>query len=254
MASNRNSRGRASRSPATRLRAASSYTNQGLALGGLLKVASQRWITWLGSFPFESQWGEDKMAQQAKTGEGHPADTLGTALVRATGILSALTSCQDTGRGAFAVNEQFLVQAVAALEGFVNDARNAYFDLCNTCDLSLTTSTSARAVQLNTQPQEAFDLQEEQAIFVSAAAPEAQVPLPDLYAFRKAIEGEASLNESASLIVDPDLATSYEDLLRKLTAVEVFAAERGRATTDQNSPLLPLLKSLRQDIERFRAA
>lgn len=191
------------------------------------------------------------MAQEARSGEAHPADTLGTSLVRATGVLSALSACQDASRGTFALNDQFLVQAVAALEGFVNDARNAYFDLCNSCDLSLNTPAAPRATAAEVRQPEPFELQEEQAIFVK----EPQVTLPDLYSFRAAISGQepAKVQIETRPTVD-NVATTYEDLLRKLTAAEVFAAERGRAASEQSSPLLPLLKSLRQDLERFRAA
>lgn len=50
-----------------------------------------------------------------------------------------------------------------------------------------------------------------------------------------------------------EFAVSYDGLLRKLTAAEVFAAERSMTDEEANSPLLPLLKSLRHDLERLRA-
>lgn len=196
------------------------------------------------------------MTQKAVPSETHPADALGVALVRATGVLSALTACQDSSRGNFAVSDQFLVQAVTVLEGFVNDARNAYFDVCSNCDLSLTGPSPSRARNYSAPRQpDPIELQEEQAIFVPEPPVAVQATLPDLYAIREAIEAAP---KTAPYPAGPqgmdDVATSYDDLLRKLTAAEIFASERNLSSAEQNSPLLPLLKSLRQDLERFRAA
>lgn len=213
-----------------------------------LAARDVKWVTRV----FEGQWGVEDMAQQPKSGEAHPADALGTALVRATGVLSALTACQDSSRGTFALNEQFLVQAIGALEGFVADARNAYFDLCNTCDLSFRAGEAPKR-EIPAQPQDDAGFREEQAIFVPDDPPPPQMALPDLYAFRQVEAGTAPVPAPPADLT-PDYATSYDDLLRKLTAVEIFAAERGRASADASGSLLPLLKSLRQDIERFRAA
>lgn len=195
------------------------------------------------------------MNQQASTGDNHPADTLGTALARATGVLNALTLCHDVSCGTIALNGQFLLQAILALEGFVNDANSAYFDLCNACDLSLSGNPHSAARKVFTP--DPADFREEQAIFVPDIPPAPQSALPDLYSFRvPEAEPAQAIAKPSAAVEQPmsEIASSYDDLLRKLTAAEVFAAERGRARMEPDGPLLPLLKSLRQDIERFRAA
>jgi len=200
-------------------------------------------------------------AMQQTTGDQRPIDQLGTALMRATGVLSALTACQDPERGTFAVGETFVLQAVAALEGFISDARNAYFEL------------SADGVLEQRKPR----LRQEQPLpappspvthqdFTSFPDDSLQEPaypvqeepsalLPDFYELRR--RGAAAAPNATvppPAVEDGDFVHSYDALLRKLTAAEVFAAERSLGDDDMNSPLLPLLKSLRTDLERLRAA
>ena len=163
----------------------------------------------------------------------HPADMLGVALTRATGVLSALTACHDPAGGGFAVGDQFVLQAVAAIEGFINDARTAYVDLCNRCDLRLQVQEPETEAEFN----------------AAAPAMEETAVLPPL----------PSQHPEQMSHRDDDFAPSYDDLLRKLTAAEVFASERdsernGAGRNDGSPALLPLLKSLRHDLERYKAA
>ena len=78
--------------------------------------------------------------------------------------------------------------------------------------------------------------------------------LPDVFQLRR-LDAAPSGGARAS-VADPagEFVESYEALLRKLTAAEIFATERGFVEDDRGGPLLPLLQSLRRDIERLRAA
>ena len=164
----------------------------------------------------------------------HPADSLGVALTRATGVLSALTSCHDAQRGGFAVGDQFVLQAIAAIEGFVSDARNAYMDLCDKCDLRMMVISP--------------DVPDHS----SGVAPPAASPTPT---FGSNVLPPLPADAQITPPKGEHYAPSYEDLLRKLTAAEVFASEQdGRGRSDGSSALLPLLRSLRSDLERIRAA
>jgi hypothetical protein len=160
--------------------------------------------------------------QQQTMEKSHPADSLGLALTRASGVLSALTACHDARAGGFAVADQFVLQAVIAIEGFMTDARNAYLELCNSCDVGVTGSV-----------QEAPEMPIEESVVLP--------PLPVEARKHVAPQGE--------------FAPDYDALMRKLTAAEVFAAERdGPGNAESPSALLPLLKGLRSDLERLRAA
>lgn len=185
---------------------------------------------------------------QTSPERGDPVEQIGTALMRATGILSALSACQDHSRSSFAVPEPFVVQAILALEGFINDARNAYFDL------------TTREVSSDEDAHQAGPARQEYAAApqhvpqkpLAAKREDGASVLPDLYAF---LGHDAALAAHAQIAEGPDgFASSYEALMRKLTAAEVFAAERGLSHEESDSPLLPLLQSLRQDLQRLRAA
>jgi hypothetical protein len=159
----------------------------------------------------------------------HPADALGLALTRAEGVLAALVGCHDETRGGFVVADQFVLQSIAAVEGFIGEARSAYVDVCARCDLSLTGEDALA-------PMPGF----------------AEEPHPPIQPLQDTdVLPQLSSVQTSEL---PSVAKSYDELLRKLTAAEIFAAERGVAPADQTSALLPLLKSLRQDLERLRAA
>jgi hypothetical protein len=66
--------------------------------------------------------------------------------------------------------------------------------------------------------------------------------------------GEANNTYTAPVEEEP-FAQSYLELLRKLTAAEVFAAEQQALSVPGTSPeLLPLLRSLREDLQKIHSA
>lgn len=186
---------------------------------------------------------------QDSRGTTDPMDQLGTALMRATGLLSALSACQDPSRSAFALPEPFVMQAVNALEGFINEARNAYFDLCTVAASEGVVAPAGSGPNLAARHADT-----EHGAVEDAPGRNMETTLPDVFRLRR-------LETAASHEVRPPaddhggaFVESYEALLRKLTAAEIFATERGFVEDDRGGPLLPLLQSLRRDIERLRAA
>jgi hypothetical protein len=174
--------------------------------------------------------------QSNRLSEAHPADSLGLALSRAESVLSALVSCHDAGRGGFVVSDQYVLQSVAAIEALVGEARAAFVDLCGKCDLGIVRDLA---------PLEVVSVQSPDVSRAAAMEDDILPPLPHV---------PHGQEPAAAPVQREAVATSYEDLLRKLTAAEIFAAERAGNAAQEQSPLLPLLKSLRQDLERFRAA
>lgn len=184
---------------------------------------------------------------QNVSGDNHAIEVLGTALMRATGVLSALTACQDPSKGNFALSGPFVLQAITALEGFVNDARNAFFDICAAGEQNVSkTSPRAAAPAPLAEPADP-------GVFVTPEPPGAIGVLPDFYEIRRR-ESEQGQPGPAHYQSTDEIALTYDALLRKVTAAEVFAVEQGMGEDERNNPLLPLLKSLRNDLERIRAA
>ena len=163
------------------------------------------------------------------TGDRHPMEQLGLALDRASSILSTLTACYDSDKNRFLVSEDYVVQAIASIENFVGDAKFSHSLLSNTSFVPLENRTQA------TPFVEAF-LANNTAETTMQVQGFAEEPTPP-----------------PAPLVEP--AATYEELLRKVTAAEVFAAEgQSNEQGNANAALLPLLKSLKHDLRRYRAA
>lgn len=163
------------------------------------------------------------------TGDRHPMEQLGLALDRASSILSTLTACYDSDKNRFLVSEDYVVQAIASIENFVGDAKIAHHLLSNVKSEPIENRTRVAPIA------EAFwaNAAVETTMQIQGFAEEPRPPPAPL--------------------VEP--AATYEELLRKVTAAEVFAAE-GQSNDQANTgaALLPLLKSLKHDLQRYRAA
>ena len=168
--------------------------------------------------------GTDKLSRA----ELHPADRLSAALERANGMLSVLRQCYDPGEESFVVSHAFVVQAILAMEGFIGEAQNSHNALCTEFEdhLKQTQQTGPSAAK------PAGPIAQQMASIIEEKAPE-PVPVP--------------LNEA--------VAKNYEELLRKLTAAEVFAQEQQAILMPGTaSPLVPLLRGLRDDLRKVHAA
>jgi hypothetical protein len=141
----------------------------------------------------------------ANIDDGHPADSIGTSLVRANGILAAISVCFVDNKGQFAVNEPFVAQAVRAVEGLLADATTQLDRLYDEIDLSWKHARKDSSVK----------------------------PMP------------------VEAVADPEVelsAKTYDALLRKLTAAEIFAADLSESEND----LLPLLNDIKEELQRSR--
>jgi hypothetical protein len=147
---------------------------------------------------------------------------LGLSLDRANAVLTTLAACYDSKSNKFVVTDEFVVQAIASIETFVGGAKKS---------LALLQNVSAPEVEVSIQKLiEPIQFPQEPTRFEIGFAEE-PVPTPQEH------------------------ATSYDALLRKITAAEVFAAEgQSNANAAVNSALVPLLKSLRQDLQNLRVA
>ena len=202
----------------------------------------------------------------------HPADDIGQALARASGILTVIGSCYDKQSSQFAIATSYLAESIAAIEGLLNVATSALAKLYQTCDLSVIREISSE-LELSEMPAVLTPSIEAQSTisediaeptttsFVGRQASEMHPKTSYLAAFGPA-ETAANLVERAETVVPTfrpstpsrremvmdQPATTYEELLAKVTAV----ADRA-----QNSPadrtLLPALEGLRADLLKMRA-
>jgi hypothetical protein len=136
----------------------------------------------------------------------HPAEAIGTVLLRANSILTAVSTNFIDNRGHFAVNEPFVAQAVRAVEGLLTEA-GAHLDRLY-AEIDLRWKGEAVPEELPATPS-----------FIRKTAIEPDVP-----------------------------ARTYDELMRKLTAAEVFAADLSESEND----LLPLLGSIKDELQRMR--
>jgi hypothetical protein len=172
----------------------------------------------------------------------HPADAANLALMRVSGILASLSSLFDDRRAQYAVDVPFVAQSIKAVTSLVEEATQALIDLHNSCDLTLLDQGTADHAEevLRDEVAEPDDaeidfntLRRRVEIHISAS----HVPLPTVQS--------AATNDAP--------AASYEELLQKVTAAEVFAnAQASQISGGETSMLLPILHSLKQDILRMK--
>jgi hypothetical protein len=173
--------------------------------------------------------------------DDHPADVVNLSLIRAKGILSSLASLFDDRRAKYAVDVPYVAQSVKAMTGLLNEASDALNDLYQNCDLSLRVDDGVDASTDMPTPQPG----EETAL----------ATLRNRAAAFTAVEAGEDAAESASPSTNDAPASSYEELLQKVTAAEVFANAQARMIAGgESSMLLPILNSLKQDLLRMKQA
>jgi hypothetical protein len=196
-------------------------------------------------------------------GDKHPADEIGRALSQAGGILASLANCYDDSEKNFELSQPFVAEALRAVEVILAKANLSLTSLYENYDLSpileikqLRDSAGKAEAEEDTETEsesqqeedESQAVQDEQKLQEDADSEEAQSrysnfgrPMPfvnlTLAARDDAMRAEDMIDQPAQ---------SYEELFQKLTAMTIAAAQ------DQN--LLPVLESLRQDVERLRNA
>lgn len=172
--------------------------------------------------------------------QDHPADVLAKALDRANGLLCAIGQLYDASRESFSGGNSFIAMSLSTSIELVSEARAALDELQFNCDLSLlnTSADNDSVMEVN---------------FTSESASQPVEPEPIVETFA---EDRTPITAVASLPVKQDeIARTYLELLQKLTAAEVFAVEQQALSVPGSSPeLLPLLRSLREDIEKIHSA
>jgi hypothetical protein len=170
--------------------------------------------------------------------QAHPADALAIALDRASGLLGTLGQLFDPTAETFSGGNSFVAHALATTGSVVEDARKALEDLKYSCDLTLIDfpPNSDSVIEMSFQ------------VDNSKNATDA--------ADKTLVEKQFSQSDFAPPPFEKEqVAQTYLELLEKLTAVEVFAAEQqALSVPGTGNDLLPLLRSLREDIQKINTA
>ena len=172
----------------------------------------------------------------------------------------------EPGRDGFAVNETFVMHSLIAAQGLVLSAQSALGQLHDSCDLTVVTDEPlthelsddtvepeiAEFVESDPEPEPIpFSPRSSSARFVqqvtsSAANQEFAEILTDRQPVRQ---------EEERRVLQEGFAQNYLELLRKLTAAEIFAAEQqALSPPGTQHQLLPLLRSLREDFQKIHSA
>jgi hypothetical protein len=168
--------------------------------------------------------GEDK----------HPADEIGLALARASGILSSIANCYEPGRGEFATGAAFIAEAVSAAESIIAKANRSLDQLYSNYSL-LPLDEQDLIVELPRHVQAA------QETAVSQFIPRS--PVSEL---SQKLDNILSVLPEVPFDQIDQPARTYDELLYKLTSMTNAAS--------QDDEMRPMLESLRNDMLRIRTA
>lgn len=174
----------------------------------------------------------------------HPADALALALDRAAGLLSVLGDLYNPSHDNFASGNNFVMHGLNTAAGLLSDARAALLDLHEGCDLVMRDSV----VEDNSTAQ-AEDV--DSVVSFSRATSE-----PVWSATQDDVAPQADVQPAATRANSEQdhFAKSYLELLKKLTAAEVFASEQqALAAPGTGTDLLPLLRGLREDFQKMHS-
>lgn len=190
----------------------------------------------------------------------HPADSLAAALDRAVSLLATVVDLYDARAENFVGGVPFIVHALSTTGGLMADARTALNDLHYSCDLTLLDYPESDAdLHEEVDAPMAMPLDEPtpepetrpvaasgETFHMPAPVVEEDIPAPPV------AEAVASLTDAPEK--QEQFAQSYLELLRKLTAAEVFAAEQQALSAPGSAPeLLPLLRGLREEFQRMHS-
>jgi hypothetical protein len=199
----------------------------------------------------------------------HPADALGETLGRINTLLSAVGAMFEPGREAFAVNEAFVMHSLLAAQGLVVSAQSSLGQLHDSCDLTLISEPLAEAVKEHEATDDAEPLASEYDEAMAESDPIPYTPLSSSARFVEQVTASAANKEFSEILADRQsgaeqderrvlqdgFAQNYLELLRKLTAAEIFAAEQqALSPPGTQHQLLPLLRSLREDFQKIHSA
>ena len=178
----------------------------------------------------------------------HPADALATALDRVSGLLAVLADLYNPRSDHFSGGNEFVMHALSTASSLAVEARGALSDLHSNCDLTLVAQADTDEI--------------DEVASVAETVAEAVATEPPVEPLKWTIDRGISRADAAPVEVAPPLsapvseqdqfAKSYLELLRKLTAAEVFASEQqALAAPGSSTDLLPLLRGLREDFQKM---
>lgn len=204
----------------------------------------------------------------------HPVDALGETLERINTLLSAMSTMFEQGRERFAVNETFVMHSLIAAQGLVVSAQGSLGQLHENCDLSLladplteASSAADAGEEAESEEMEFPELEEDHAepipyapltssarFVAQVTSSAANTDFSDILADRQTDAKRETIQDERQVLQD-GFAQNYLELLRKLTAAEIFAAEQqALSPPGTQHQLLPLLRSLREDFQKIHSA
>jgi hypothetical protein len=182
--------------------------------------------------------------------QAHPADVLAQQLDRVTGLVRTLGDLFSPQQESFATGNSFIAHGLVAVSTLLNDAQEALENLHQVCDLRLTETPVQTATPEMQQMREDVEPTFDEPMVFPPTAPEWEDPKEHVLEFQA--EMPTAPAAQVQIVQDDEFAQSYLELLRKLTAAEVFAAEQqALAPPGSGQNLLPLLRSLREEFQKL---
>jgi hypothetical protein len=169
-----------------------------------------------------------------------PVDHVAATLDRINNLVSTLSGMYNRDQDSFAVSNSFLMQSLLAVSDLVADGRAAVDNLRHEHNALIDVAVAAQMA--NELPDELPMADAMHGFHEERAAPIEPFEKTD----QPDQQGQAPSDE---------FAQNYLDLLNKLTAAEVFAAEQqALSPPGQEQQLLPLLRGLREDFQKLSVA
>lgn len=213
----------------------------------------------------------------------HPADDIAQALARANGILTVVSGCYEKSSNQFAIGTTFLAESISAVDSLLSSANLALGRLYQICDLTVirdlpvakdtTASNLANDIsseivgseQLAMVVETKDDAPSVISVFTRGGTEAKSPKVGYLAAFgpsdpvssltermETAVPGFKSSTPSKRETLLEQPATTYEELLAKVTAVADQAAFQAHNSPAERS-LLPALEGLRADLMKMRS-
>ena len=193
----------------------------------------------------------------------HPADALGEALGRIDALLIAMEAMFDAGREEFAVHQSYVFHSLLTLHGIVAAAHASHVQLLDTCDLTMRAPLETgeampqdEGAMMEAEPElPAHSTATSKAMSGVRFVEDVTAAAANQDSGHLAAEAQPRWQPQQQAPADSGFAQSYLELLRKLTAAEIFAAEQqALAPPGTQQQLLPLLRSLREDFQKLHSA
>ena len=199
----------------------------------------------------------------------HPADEIGKALARASGILAVISNCYDKQTQSFETGSHYAYESILAIETIVVNAAGALEKLYGDYDLTPISASAPQAVQSEVSVAAGARAVEEPAMpngFMGRTLATQKIEAASLNSYLSSFgppEQEPRVSDRAEqpFTFDSQLgraplpqrrAETYDELLEKLTTVAHSAAAFEHQPGFEEK-LLPALEELRADILRLRS-